>query len=329
MPPSLIALIPITLIGLWLVAAMLADEELRSPRKWKKTLRRMPHAATWTVIVFALVCGGLALWLGWLGFSEQTKEELYVNLATSLGSIAITVLVLDQLNRWRMADARKREIIEQMGSDVNDATREAVRLARKSGWLEDGSLKGANLSSAALRAARLWHANLKDANLSYANLKDASLGGANLEGANLEAADLQGARLRHANLDGARLVEANLEGAWLMGASLKGADLSHANLQTADLQKSNFLGARLWGANLKGALIGGANFESASLGGANLQGAWLGSANLRDACLLETNLWDADLLGADLRAAYYDGGTIWPDDFNYRAAGAIRYSEQK
>ena len=218
MPPFLIALISITLIGLWLVLAVLADGELRPPKEWRRSLRQLPHAATWAVLVFALVCGGLALWLGWIGFSEQTKEELYVNLATSLGSIAITVLVIDQLNRWRMAAERKREIIEQMGSPVNDAALEAVRLARKYGWLTDGSLRGADLRRA------------------------------NLAGVDLRRADLSAARLWLANLIGARLWEVSFVDASLVDANLTGADLSGASLDGTDLRRANLTDAKLSGA---------------------------------------------------------------------------------
>lgn len=229
MLPFLIALVPITLIGLWLVLAVLVDKEIRSPRRWRQTLRRLPHAATWAVLFFALVCGALALWLGWIGFSEQTKEELYVNLATSLGSIAITVLVIDQLNRWRMVAERKREIIEQMGSPVNDAALEAVRLARKHGWLTDGSLKKANFSGA----------NLKGADLDKANFEGASLMSANLEGANLWGANLGGTNLMHTNFEGANLEEANLKDARFVFTTLW-----RANLGGADLEGTHLGGSR-------------------------------------------------------------------------------------
>jgi len=258
MPPSLIALIPITLIGLWLVAAVLADEELTPTKSWRQTLRQLPHAATWAVLVFALVCGGLALWLGWLGFSEQTKEELYVNLATSLGSIAITVLVIDQLNRWRMETERKREIIEQMSSPVNDAALEAVRLARKYGWLTDGSLKGANLVNA----------NLEGADLEWANLQDARLGGANLKRANLSHAIFAGADLVVARLPGARLDYCTFAGAHMVGASLIDSISTFADFSGAMLG-----GAQLTGARMFDAILQNADFWAASLEGVELEGS--------------------------------------------------------
>ena len=254
MPNYLIALIPIALIALWVGLAVVDAMKAGAPRNLRQQRDKLPGAATWTVLLFALICGGLALFFGWLGYSEATKEEFYVNLATSLGSIAITVLVIDQLNRWRIASERKREIIEQMGSPVHDAAREAVRLARTNGWLEDGSLKG----------AYLWYANLQNADLEDADLQGARLWCADLQGARLWGANLQGAYLRYANLQSASLAGADLHDARLNAANLQGAYLWHANLQNADLEDADLQGARLEGASFQGTYLGEANLRGAT-----------------------------------------------------------------
>jgi len=142
----------------------------------------------------------LVLTLYLLYLAHKNNEDLYGNFATSLGSIAITVILIDRLNAWRLLEQRKQEVFEELESRVRDVAVEAVRLARKYGWLDEA-------------------------------LKEVSLQEAQLEGANLEGANLEGANLEGANLKGATLWVAKLEGAYLWGANLKGTNLLHAHLE--------------------------------------------------------------------------------------------------
>jgi pentapeptide repeat protein len=144
-------------------------------------------------------------------------------------------------------------------------------------------------------------AHLQRANLGEAHLERAHLLGTHLEGADLDWAYLLGTVLERAHLEGAALQHAHLEGVYLSGANLEGALLGLANLK----------GANLWGANLKGAWLQSANLEGAQLKGANLEGAQLWG----------TNLQRANLDGAQLQGATYDADTVWPDGFNWEAAG--------
>lgn len=140
---------------------------------------------------------------------EQFVADLYANGGAELLSIAITVLIIDTLNKRRSTLERKSELKLQMSSTDNSFAVEAARLLRLKGWLRDGTLKyvrleGANLARADLGSANLMKADLKNANLHETTLQEANLSGANLSGATLYHANLEGANLYEANLDKAK-----------------------------------------------------------------------------------------------------------------------------
>src|SRR6266511_179612 len=82
---------------------------------------------------------------------------------------------------------------------------------------------------------------------------------------------------------------------------LHAVDLRHANLVRAHLER-----ASLWDAHLEGAYLGDAHLEEANLLDAHLEGASLEGAELR---------------GAHLEGALADERTVWPEEFDWRAAG--------
>lgn len=106
-----------------------------------------------------------------------------------------------------------------------------------------------------------------------------------------------------------KFIQAYLHGAELRGAFLGGADLFHANLAGADLRGADLGAAFLSEANLRCADLSGSNLTRADLSEANLCGA-----DLRDAILIE----------ADLTHTRYDNHTVWPEDFDPQAAGAVK-----
>ncbi len=116
--------------------------------------------------------------LQWLG----VIEEFYSNFTTELFSIAVTVLIVDWLNERRQTQQLKEQLIRDMGGQVNDFALRAVRELRQHGWLEDGSLKDADLVNANLEGASLWDANLQFAYLVNAKLQGAGLIEAKLQG---------------------------------------------------------------------------------------------------------------------------------------------------
>jgi len=284
-----------------------------------------------TVLVFILFWAGradLAVWVGGLAFLSAGVIGLYVpperkttwvqHIAPELIGISIGVLAIDQLYQLRLEQQEKAALILQLGSPSNDFAVEAVRITESKGWLRDGSIKGANLGGA----------NLKGANLGGANLKGANLGGANLQGADLREANLEGANLGFASLQDAKLLAANLQDAKLLAANLQGADLGFANLKGADLQAANLQGADLGHANFKGADLGHANLRGADLVGRGRMILYLVDTISRDGNLNDTepddgNLNDTELEDAKLEGVFYDDETVWPDGFDYRAAGAV------
>jgi len=178
-------------------------------------------------------------------------SDFYANVSTELTSIAITVLIIDALNRRRDRIQGEREqraqLIRELGSGVNEVAKHAAEELRARGWLTDGSLQEADLRVANLEAAKLWKADLQGANLQWAKLKYVNLNGAILVGANLKQANLQAAKLGGADLRGSILFEARLYRANFTRALLRDADLRGAHLE----------GARLDGADLRGAALDG------------------------------------------------------------------------
>jgi len=90
--------------------------------------------------------------------------------------------------------------------------------------------------------------------------------------------------------------------------------IDHGAGPTLDLSSTNVSGAQLRSAHLEGA-----NFR-----GAHLTGAELSHAHLRRAILIGANLEAAHLDDADLKGAIFDAETLWPEDFNPFAKGAIK-----
>jgi uncharacterized protein YjbI with pentapeptide repeats len=192
---------------------------------------------------------GYAIEHGQEGFSlEQFISDYYANVSTELTSIAITVLIIDTLNRrreQRLEERREREqLTRQLGSSINEVALRAAEELRARDWLTDGSLQESDLRIANLEDAKLWKADLQGVNLQWAKLKKANLNGsllvgANLTQANLQAAKLGGADLRGANLFEAKLYRVNFSGAYLREANLEGAHLEGARLEGADLRNAN------------------------------------------------------------------------------------------
>jgi hypothetical protein len=135
--------------------------------------------------------------------SDQGWGAALLNLGTELigavATYALFELIIENRTRHqaeqRALEAKKAQLIAQMGSGVNDVAVAATEELRRRGWLTDGSLKSADLSRANLEGADLRNADLGGANLFRANLTRAELWGANLEGTNLSSANLRGAKV--------------------------------------------------------------------------------------------------------------------------------------
>ena len=216
-------------------------------------------------------------------------QDFYANFSTELISIALTVLIIEYLNRRRQEQSLKAQLVREMGSGDNGFALRAVAELKAHQWTIDGSLQAIDLSKANLRGAQLQQADLAGATLTGADLSEADLLGANLAQTNLWGSCLTRANLREANLSGANLQEVDLTRAWLLGT-----DLSETNLRKA---------------NLAGAIL-----ENVS------------RANLSKVINpVEANIRERHSI--NLQGAKYDQDTIWPEGFDPVEAGAVESSD--
>jgi hypothetical protein len=141
------------------------------------------------------------------------------SLVVELAGAGIVYIIVDRLVKER---ERRRDLIVEMGSRVNDVAVKAAEKLNKMGTLRDGSLREANLWRANLKGACLVDADLRKALLWDANLKQVDLAGAKLQRTYLRDADLEGATLWDAKLQGANLRDANLRCAKLANTLFDG-----------------------------------------------------------------------------------------------------------
>ncbi|MEM7129943.1 MAG: pentapeptide repeat-containing protein [Chloroflexota bacterium] len=194
------------------------------PRSFSRLKNQIdgPEAAALAFILMGILIavGGYIILYGWGSF-QIIVGDFYANIAAELISIAITVLIIERLNRRRSENEEKKALILQMASPENAFAIEAVRQLGQRGWLSDQSLNDAYLR----------RANLSDAKLSGADMR-----GCNLFASNLSSATLSNTNLSNANMSNANLSYANLSGSNLSNANLSRADLGYADLRYADLR---------------------------------------------------------------------------------------------
>lgn len=198
-----------------------------------------------------------ALVVGVIGYINQHGSfsisaflgDFYANISSELASIAITVLIIDQLNQRRdrrtNEQIQREQLIRQLGSTVNLVAKRAAEELRAKGWLTDGTVQEVDLRAADLEDARLWDADLQGVNLQWAKLMKANLNGAILVGANLTQANLTAAKMRGADLRQSNFFEAKLYRVQFYDADLQNADLSGAHLENAKFENANLRNARL------------------------------------------------------------------------------------
>jgi uncharacterized protein YjbI with pentapeptide repeats len=131
-----------------------------------------------------------------------------------------------------MVKKTKLELMNKLRKPENTEVRDAVHEMCLRGWLQDGTLAGADLR----------HVHFQHSNLEIANLR----------GTDLRMAHLQFSDLSYSDLTGSCLSNANLYGADLRQACIKRANLFKANLQGArNVSNEQLAEARsLWGAIL-------------------------------------------------------------------------------
>jgi uncharacterized protein YjbI with pentapeptide repeats len=174
------------------------------------TMKSTARLRVGVLLILIVVALASSLWAVWPWPTGDWKG-LALNLGTEMAGAVVTYALLELFIGGReRREAKKADLIAQMGSGVKDVAIAAAEELRRRGWLTDGSLQGANLHE-----AELPEANLSEADLQRAHLEGANLSEADLRDADLRDADLRGAKLIWANLRGANLGEAELEGAYL------------------------------------------------------------------------------------------------------------------
>ncbi len=167
-------------------------------------------------ILLALLAISAAV-LGQLYQRELTGQsnpilDFYANISAELGSIAITVLIIDTLAQRRADNQLKAQLISELRSGDNGIAQRALTELRERGWAMDGSLRHVYLIRANLKQAFFRDVDLTGAWFREANLRNTYWKRANLQDATLVGADLTGAR----RLSTAQLTKAYM----LLGATL-------------------------------------------------------------------------------------------------------------
>ncbi|MDE2638279.1 MAG: pentapeptide repeat-containing protein [Chloroflexota bacterium] len=313
----------------------------------REKIRKIHSDYAW---FYPLIVGVTALAIGvWIGILlgethfKFEARDYHVNLWTEaigvLAGVGITVLVIDQINGYRIRRDLKHRLARGVRSRSYDVAMSAIEELDHQGWLtgDSGALQGADLMEARLNEARLNGANLADAILEQAELNRTKLTKATLRGAILTFAKLHNARLNEADMRNAKCHGVEMPDARLGGACLVDADLSYACLEGASLRGACLNGADLHSAKLKGAVLWDADFRNANLmfselreaeylNKANWEGTKLFKPDLKCVDFSETNMKDAGLEYADLRSANLEGTNLEGANLYGALLGRIRFN---
>lgn len=202
----------------------------------------------------------------------------------------ITVEQYQRGQEW--AETQLDDLLEA-ASVIEEAEIEWLAEMRSNGRLDNGSLRGEDLS---------------EINLAGCDISRSILAGVILDEACLLRADLREVDLSRASLVGADLDGANLTEAILRGADLSAAELSRTHLQSADMRGADLNEASLIETNLQGATVTDAQLVLVdSLAGAILPDG----ARYNGRFNLEGDLVNAEDTGIDINdpeqmALWYD-----------------------
>ena len=176
-------------------------------------------------VAFLLVAIAVALWY----FNHMSIDVLLPNIVTDLFGVALTVFIIDTMYRLRSDAEHKKVLIAQLGSKNNAVATGALHELDAQGWLSDGSVQGAFLTSCNLDGNSFSGADSRRVFFSFASLLDTTWFEADLKGAFLDHAILCNATLSmHAV--GPHFTEADLTGATLTNTDLTGAKVRHEQL---------------------------------------------------------------------------------------------------
>lgn len=182
----------------------------KNKKWWKKILSTRFAKTLKTYIGFDDFLAIFFMALGMWQYLANDPNPLVFDTKAELIGIGITVFVLGNVNQYMEIKADKNRLILQMGSPNNSFAIEAVRQLGHRGWIQDGTLRNANLTEANLNNAQLFDADLRDTILFSASLVKAQLINTNLSGANLVYTDMNGCFIIGSNLSKTNLIGANL-----------------------------------------------------------------------------------------------------------------------
>lgn len=248
--------------------------------------------------------GGLLLIAG-AYFTWQQLRLGRLQLRQSLDTSTAQI----QLSREGQTTEQFSRAVEQLGHEKPGVRVGAIyaleQIARASGRMRSPIHE---LLAAYVRAESVW---LHHDPVTLTAIETDAPGGSELPLLKIRAPDVQAAitilgrraelpaeiiELQSVDLRSAYLGDVNFRRAILGRSILAQADLSHSDLSDSWLRRVNFRDAVLTGARLRGAV-------------------------LRNAVLCGADLSGADLSGADLRDAKCNEATIWPEGFDWEAAG--------
>ncbi len=193
-------------------------------------------------VAFLLGIIAIALWY----FNHIDFDVLLPNIVTDLLGVAITVFIIDTMYRVRSDTERKKVLIAKLGSKNNAVATDALHELEAEGWLADGSLNRAFLTSCNLDGNSFSGADLRRVSFSFASLRETTWFEADLQGAFLDHVDLTNATLSMHAVD-THFAEADLAGATLSNANLSGAKVRHEQLRkTRSLWKAKMPNGELY-----------------------------------------------------------------------------------
>jgi hypothetical protein len=172
--------------------------------------------------------------LGSVYYFTGRLEGFWVNVATEIVGIVLTIAFIDYYYRQREKKVLLENLVRELGSKDNAVAIAAIGKLSSRGWLQDGSLAGKSFIYANLDNANLILANFENCYFGSASFRNSILHSANFKNANLHNADFRDASLFGANLEGATLQNANFNQTKLRGANLHNTDLSDEQLALAN-----------------------------------------------------------------------------------------------
>ena len=225
---------------------------------------RLPNLALIAPLIGAVLILALGIYLLVVGFHVLHPDEqitfrtllpdFYSNIITTLIDIAITVLIIDWLNRVRDDRLEKIRLLRDIGcGDHGIALRAVLDITannlHQKGFLryrifENAKLAGAMLVGADLSHSSFYHSDFTGAELFGARLQMTSFWGGTLRGVDLRDATLSGSRFTYVDLTDARITPKQLQEAnRLQGTRLPNGKIYDGRFNLpGDIQDAQTLG---------------------------------------------------------------------------------------